>query len=85
VTKGIVFFGRVPIKDSRLNRLSFISILLSHGAKCMKLENESRKLEMKMLENEILNLVGERREETMQAYRKLLSASADEPMYLTRS
>jgi hypothetical protein len=51
----------------------------------MKLENEARKLEMKMLGEEILDLVGERREEAMQAYRKLLSASADEPMYLTRS
>jgi hypothetical protein len=68
-----------------LNRLSFISILLSHGAKFMKLENESRKLEMKMLGEEILDMVGETREEAMQAYRKLLSASADEPMYLTRS
>jgi hypothetical protein len=51
----------------------------------MKLENEARKLEMKMLGEEILDLVGERREEAMQAYRKLLSASADEPMYITRS
>jgi hypothetical protein len=68
-----------------LNRLSFISILLSHGAKFMKLENESRKLERKMLGEEILDMVGETREEAMQAYRKLLSASADEPMYLTRS
>ena len=51
----------------------------------MKLENEARAFEMRMLENEILNLVGERREEAMQAYRKLLSASSDEPMYLTRS
>ena len=85
MTKGIVYFGRVLIKDSRLNRLSFISILLSHGAKCMKLENEARKLEMKMLGEEIRDMVGETREEAMQAYRKLLSASADEPMYLTRS
>jgi hypothetical protein len=85
VTKVIIFFGRVLIKDSRLNRLSFISILLSHGAKFMKLENESRKLERKMLGEEILDMVGETREEAMQAYRKLLSASADEPMYLTRS
>jgi hypothetical protein len=68
-----------------LDHLSFISILLSHGAKCMKLENEARAFEMRMLENEILNLVGDRREEAMQTYRKLLSASADEPMYLTRS
>ena len=85
MTKGNVFFGRVLIKDSHFNRLSFISILLSQGAKCMKLENESRKLEMKMLGEEILDMVGETREEAMQAYRKLLSASADEPMYLTRS
>jgi hypothetical protein len=42
--------------------------LLRHGAKYMKLENESRKLEMRMLENEILNLVDERREEAMKAY-----------------
>jgi hypothetical protein len=51
----------------------------------MKRENEARAFEMRILENEILNLVGERREEAMHAYRKLLSASADEPMYLTRS
>jgi hypothetical protein len=68
-----------------LNRLSFISILLRHGAKCMKLENKAGKFKMKMLGKEILNLVGEGREEAMQAYRKLLSASADEPMYLKRS
>jgi hypothetical protein len=68
-----------------LNYLPFISILLSHWAKCMKLENEARAFEMRMLENELLNLVGERREEVMKAYRKLLSASSDEPMYLTRT
>jgi hypothetical protein len=51
----------------------------------MKLENKAGKFKMKMLGKEILNLVGERREEAMQAYRKLLSASADEPMYLKRS
>jgi len=68
-----------------LNHLSFISILLRHGAKCMKLKSEARKLKMKMLGKEILDLVGERREEAMQAYRKLLSASAGEPMYITRS
>jgi hypothetical protein len=50
----------------------------------MKLENKEGKFEMEMLGKEILDLVGERREEAMQAYRKLLSASADEPMYLTR-
>jgi hypothetical protein len=51
----------------------------------MKLENEARAFEMRMLETEILYLGGERREEVMEAYRKLLSASSDEPMYLTRS
>jgi hypothetical protein len=50
----------------------------------MKLENKEGKFEMEMLGKEILDLVGERREEAMQAYRKLLSASADEPMYLPR-
>jgi hypothetical protein len=40
---------------------------------------------MRMLENEILNLVGERREEAMKAYRKLLSSTSDEPIYLMRS
>jgi hypothetical protein len=38
----------------------------------MKLENEARKIEMKMLREEILGMVGETREEDMQAYRKLL-------------
>jgi hypothetical protein len=51
----------------------------------MKLENEARKLEMKMLGEELLDMVGETRGEAMQAYRKLLYASADELMYLTRS
>jgi len=51
----------------------------------MKLVNKARKSEMKMLNGEILNLVGEKREENMKAYRKLLYASAEEPMYLTRS
>jgi hypothetical protein len=51
----------------------------------MKLNREVRAFEMKMLGKEILDLVGERREEAMQAYRKLLSASVNEPMYLTRS
>jgi hypothetical protein len=51
----------------------------------MKLENEARKLEMKMLGEEILNLVGERRGEAMEAYRKLLSSTLDEPIYLMRS
>jgi hypothetical protein len=68
-----------------LNRLSFISIPLSYEAKCMKLEIEATKSKMEVLGEKILDLVGERREEAMQAYRKLMSASANEPMYLTRS
>ena len=68
-----------------MNRLSSISILRRNEAKCMKLENKASKSKMKMLGEKILDLVGERREEAMQAYRKLLSASPDEPMYLTRS
>ena len=39
---------------------------------------------MEMLEKEILDLVGERREEAMKAYRKLCSASAEEPIYVAR-
>ena len=51
----------------------------------MKLENEATKSKMEVLGEKILDLVGERREEAMQAYRRLMSASTDEPMYLTRS
>lgn len=51
----------------------------------MKLNNEERAFEMRMLENEIPHLVGERREEAMNAYRKLLSSTSDESIYLMRS
>ena len=51
----------------------------------MKLNNEARKFKMEMLGKEILNLVGERREEAMKAYRKLLSSASDELIYLIRS
>jgi hypothetical protein len=51
----------------------------------MKLNKEAKAFEMRMLENEILNLVGERREEAMKAYRKLLSSTLDKPIYLMRS
>jgi hypothetical protein len=51
----------------------------------MKLDNDARSSKMRMLENEILTLVGERREEAMKGYRKLLSASSDEPVYLMRT
>jgi hypothetical protein len=67
-----------------LNRLSFISILLRHEAKGMKFKNEARKIEMKTLEIEIPDLKGEKREQAMKAYRKLLSASTDELTYLAR-
>jgi len=51
----------------------------------MKLNNKARTFEMKMMEKEILNLVGERREKAMKSYRKLLSSTSDELIYLMRS
>jgi len=78
--------GRVLIKDIALKPFVFCHLpLLRHGAKGMKLNKEAKAFEMRMLENEILNLVGERREEVMKAYRKLLSSTSDEPIYLMRS
>jgi hypothetical protein len=50
----------------------------------MKNANRTAICKMEMLEKEILDLVGERREEAMKAYRKLFSASAEEPIYLAR-
>ena len=50
----------------------------------MKLKNEAKKIEMGMLEMEILDLKGEKREQAMKTYRKLLCASADELTYLAR-
>jgi hypothetical protein len=64
--------------------LSFISILLRNEAKCMKKANKAARSKMEMLGKQIVGLVGERREEAMKAYRKLWSASAEEPMYLAR-
>ncbi len=58
---------------------------IRHEAKDMKLNNKARKFEMRMMEKEILSLVGERREEAMKAYRKLLSSTSDELIYLMRS
>jgi hypothetical protein len=69
----------------RLKCLSFIFILLRYEAKCMKLKIEATKAKAEVLGEKILDLVGERREEALQAYRKIMSASAEEPMYLTRS
>jgi hypothetical protein len=51
----------------------------------MKLNNEARGFEMRTLEKEILDLVGEKREAAMKAYRKLLSSKSDELIYLMRS
>jgi hypothetical protein len=51
----------------------------------MRFENREEKFKMELLGKEIINLVGERREEAMQAYRKLLSSTSDEPIYLMRS
>ena len=78
--------GRVLIKDIALETFVFCHLpLLRHGAKGMKLNKETKAFEMRKLENEILNLVGKRREEAMKAYRKLLSSTSDEPIYLMRS
>ncbi len=46
---------------------------------------ETRKLEIEILETEILDLKGRKREEAMKAYRKLLLSSANEPIYFMRS
>jgi hypothetical protein len=51
----------------------------------MKLDGEARAFEMRMLGDEILKLVGERREEAMKAYRKLFSTTLNELVYLMRS
>ena len=76
---------RVLIKDIALERFVFCHLpLLDMRLKNMKLNNEARAFEMRMLENEILNLVGERREKAMKAYRRLLSSTSDELIYLMR-
>jgi hypothetical protein len=81
-----ILLGRVLIKDIALEPFVFCHLPpLRHGAKYMKLNKEAKAFEMRMLENEILNLIGERREEAMKAYRKLLSSTSDETMYLMRS
>ena len=46
---------------------------------------EARKLEIEILETEIIDLKGRKREEAMKAYRKLLLSSADELIYFLRS
>ena len=77
--------GRVLIKDIAREQFVFCHIPpLGHGVKGMKLENEARAFKMRMLENEILNLVGERREKAMKAYRKLFSCTSNQLVYLMR-
>jgi hypothetical protein len=51
----------------------------------MKLNNEAKTYEIRMLEKEIPNLAGERRDKAMTAYRKLLLSTSDELVYLMRS
>ena len=78
--------GRVLIKDIALKPFVFCHLLCLHEVlKSMKLNNEAREFKMRMLEKEILNLVGERREKAMTAYRRLLSSASEELIYLMRS
>ena len=83
----IVLLDRVLIKDIALETVAFchLHLLRKEGAQNMKFNAESREFEMRMLEKEILNLVGERREDAMKTYRKLLSFTSDELIYLMRS
>ena len=46
---------------------------------------DAGKLEIEILEREIIDLKGELREQAMKAYRRLLSSLASEPIYLWRS
>jgi len=46
---------------------------------------EPKKFEMEALEKEILDLKGKKREEAMEAYRRLLLSSADQLIYFMRS
>ena len=46
---------------------------------------EAGKLEIEILEREIIDLKGEVREQAMKAYRRLLLSLTSEPIYLTRS
>ena len=50
----------------------------------MNVENENVKSRIEQLESEIPELVGEKREEAKKIYRKLLSDSKEEPIYLAR-
>jgi hypothetical protein len=50
-----------------------------------RLNNEERKTKMRLLGIEILDSVGEPREQAIKAYRRLLHESAGEMMYLARA
>ena len=50
-----------------------------------RVREEARRLEIEILETEILDLKGKKREEAIKAYRKLLLSSKDEPVYFVRS
>jgi hypothetical protein len=47
-------------------------------------QNETEELEIKAMEARIPSLRGKYREEAMAAYRKLLGASTDKPVYFAR-
>ena len=47
-------------------------------------EQKAREVEIQTIETEILRLRGISREEAMVAYRKLLVASTDKPVYFAR-
>jgi len=67
-----------------LSNPSFVISLCPGMGKGMKLNSETRAFEMRMLENQILNLVGEKREVAMKAYRKLFSSTSEDLVYLMR-
>ena len=48
-------------------------------------QKEARKVEIEIMEKEILYLKGKRRERAINAYRKLLLSSPDQLTYFTRS
>ena len=48
-------------------------------------KQEAGKLEIEIMEREIIDLKGEVREQAMKAYRKLLVSLISEPIYLMRT
>ncbi len=52
---------------------------------CESTEDRARKVEIEILEKEILELKGRKRETALRSYRKLLLPLADEAVYLMRS